>query len=182
MSCGVVCSDSSIARASILSKTTMCKFFGKGKCTKGRSCPYAHGVDDLRHRPDLGRTKMCRRFIKYLYCNDPDCRFAHSFQELRTITHEGVAPSDSDASQNGLDIRVDVFNTDPGIVDYQLSFDPSNDSQQTSTSVGSIDGDGSDDTVALDIPWTRLASLGQRHHNYASTLSDRMASDVQRFQ
>eukprot|EP00928_Gymnodinium_smaydae_P001757 TRINITY_DN10630_c0_g2_i1.p1 TRINITY_DN10630_c0_g2~~TRINITY_DN10630_c0_g2_i1.p1 ORF type:complete len:173 (+),score=23.96 TRINITY_DN10630_c0_g2_i1:55-573(+) len=172
MSCGVVWSDSELAPASILLKLNICKFFGKGKCTKGSACPYAHGVDELRQRPDFSRTKMCHRFIKFTYCHDAGCRFAHSFQERRTLTREEVAPSTSDAFQN----------VNPGVVNYQLSFDPMKDSQQTSTSFGHIDGDGSDDAVVLDIPWTRLASLGQRHHENASTLSDQMASDVHRFQ
>lgn len=32
-------------------KTTLCKFFMAGTCAKGLSCPFAHGVHDLAHKP-----------------------------------------------------------------------------------------------------------------------------------
>eukprot|EP00441_Pelagodinium_beii_P043547 CAMPEP_0197631278 /NCGR_PEP_ID=MMETSP1338-20131121/8497_1 /TAXON_ID=43686 ORGANISM="Pelagodinium beii, Strain RCC1491" /NCGR_SAMPLE_ID=MMETSP1338 /ASSEMBLY_ACC=CAM_ASM_000754 /LENGTH=189 /DNA_ID=CAMNT_0043202695 /DNA_START=67 /DNA_END=636 /DNA_ORIENTATION=- len=66
-----------------LSKTSMCMFFGKGKCAKGMDCVWAHDTSELRAAPDLRQTRLCRKFRKGC-CDDPTCRFAHGKEELRS--------------------------------------------------------------------------------------------------
>eukprot|EP00931_Biecheleriopsis_adriatica_P094520 TRINITY_DN6815_c0_g1_i2.p1 TRINITY_DN6815_c0_g1~~TRINITY_DN6815_c0_g1_i2.p1 ORF type:complete len:191 (-),score=44.44 TRINITY_DN6815_c0_g1_i2:205-777(-) len=69
----------------LFKKTAMCKFHAEGKCLRGESCSFAHGLEDVRAAPDLRCTRMCRAFKKLGVCTDPSCRFAHSKKELRAL-------------------------------------------------------------------------------------------------
>jgi len=66
-------------------KTKMCKFEILGMCNKGRSCPFAHGAEELHALPDLRFTKVCKTLIARGVCEDPDCTYAHNRDELRTM-------------------------------------------------------------------------------------------------
>jgi len=66
-----------------LFKTELCKFFTSGRCELGNECPYAHGVDDVRRKPDLTQTSMCKVLLKTGNCKDDTCRFAHTDEEVR---------------------------------------------------------------------------------------------------
>lgn len=66
------------------SKTKLCKFELMGMCTKGTSCPFAHGQTDMRPLPDLRCTKLCASVLQTGQCTRADCTFAHSKEELRT--------------------------------------------------------------------------------------------------
>eukprot|EP00929_Paragymnodinium_shiwhaense_P004231 TRINITY_DN10500_c0_g1_i1.p1 TRINITY_DN10500_c0_g1~~TRINITY_DN10500_c0_g1_i1.p1 ORF type:complete len:523 (-),score=77.46 TRINITY_DN10500_c0_g1_i1:282-1850(-) len=69
-----------------LLKTEMCKFFLAGRCGKGSKCAFAHGLTEIREKPDLNRTSMCRTFLQSGCCDDPTCSFAHMESELRTTS------------------------------------------------------------------------------------------------
>jgi len=66
-------------------KTRLCRFYPK--CSKGKSCPFAHSKDELQAVPDLAKTKLCYNYFRRK-CNDSNCKFAHGYQELRAT--EGV--------------------------------------------------------------------------------------------
>mmetsp|Transcript_134247 Transcript_134247/g.233288 ORF Transcript_134247/g.233288 Transcript_134247/m.233288 type:complete len:360 (+) Transcript_134247:112-1191(+) len=65
-------------------KTKMCKFDAIGRCKKGRECPFAHAVTELRPVPDLRCTKLCKALVLNGTCADPTCGYAHSKEELRS--------------------------------------------------------------------------------------------------
>lgn len=69
---------------SAFQRTKMCVHFLKGRCRAGVECPWAHGADELRGRPDLRKTRLCELFIKGKCPLDSEqCVFAHSREELR---------------------------------------------------------------------------------------------------
>jgi len=63
-------------------KTRPCRFFPN--CQKGTSCPFAHGLNDMRAPPDFSKTKLCLAW-RGGKCGKPAsaCRFAHGLAELR---------------------------------------------------------------------------------------------------
>jgi len=66
-----------------LAKTELCKFFMWNDCNKGERCMFAHGLDQLKAKPDLSRTSMCQDFLQTGNCTNPNCSFAHSEKTLR---------------------------------------------------------------------------------------------------
>merc|ERR1740138_585772 len=42
-------------------KTILCRFSETG-CRAGAKCPFAHGSEELRRRPDLTKTSLCQAF------------------------------------------------------------------------------------------------------------------------
>ncbi|CEM37642.1 unnamed protein product [Vitrella brassicaformis CCMP3155] len=64
-----------------LRKTRLCKWHQAGRCTWGAQCRFAHGLGELRQRPDLSRTSLCPDLQN---CRNPFCTFAHSKDALRT--------------------------------------------------------------------------------------------------
>ena len=63
-------------------KTEICKFWQEsGTCEYGDDCSFAHGRDELKHKPDLHKnykTKQCKKFFKDLYCPyGSRCQFLH---------------------------------------------------------------------------------------------------------
>jgi len=66
------------------SKTKLCKFEVLGLCTKGNSCPFAHGQDEMKSLPDLHCTKLCAAMLQTGKCSKEKCTFAHSKAELRS--------------------------------------------------------------------------------------------------
>lgn len=78
--------EDSFDRATLFTKTKMCKFHLLGLCAKGSNCMYAHDASDLNNLPDLFRTKLCKFLITTGQCHDPDCKYAHNKDELRSTS------------------------------------------------------------------------------------------------
>ena len=65
-------------------KTRLCKFFAMGACTRGSSCAFAHGSDQLRDQPNFSKTRLCADFVERGRCSRGEaCTFAHGKHELR---------------------------------------------------------------------------------------------------
>lgn len=76
----------SAEECSILDKTKMCKFYGKGKCCRGKSCTFAHTAEQLQPRPNFLRTQLCFKYARAGSCwLGSSCKFAHSCEEIRPI-------------------------------------------------------------------------------------------------
>lgn len=74
---------------SLFDKTRMCRFFLKGRCSRGERCTFAHSRTQLQPQPDFYKTQFCMDFIKRGDCRvGRECRFAHTDEELRPF---GVA-------------------------------------------------------------------------------------------
>lgn len=67
-------------------KTSMCTFWLRNSCSRGRNCRYAHGDEDIKPMPDLSSTSMCKVFVATGVCENAECHFAHSVSKLRTTT------------------------------------------------------------------------------------------------
>lgn len=72
-------------------KFTFCKYFFRGKCTRGSTCTFAHGVEELRERPQLSKTRICEKWRQGAceHINPENCRFAHGKDDLR-IAKPGI--------------------------------------------------------------------------------------------
>jgi len=67
-------------------QTELCAFFAEGKCTRGNRCTFAHGIAQLRPRPDLYKTRLCSSWALLQRCPyGESCTHAHGEEELRTI-------------------------------------------------------------------------------------------------
>mmetsp|Transcript_52006 Transcript_52006/g.96265 ORF Transcript_52006/g.96265 Transcript_52006/m.96265 type:complete len:221 (-) Transcript_52006:191-853(-) len=67
-----------------MKKTTLCRYYAKGKCALGAECNFAHSLDELQRAPDLSKTRLCEAWLagqcpleSYL------CPFAHGKQDRR---------------------------------------------------------------------------------------------------
>jgi len=77
-------SDRDAKRLAAHKQTRLCKFFAVGACTKGSTCPFAHGTSHLREQPDFSKTRLCTDFVELGHCAQGDsCKFAHGKQDLR---------------------------------------------------------------------------------------------------
>ena len=80
----VLTDDKDAKRLEVHKKTRLCKFFAVGACTRGSSCAFAHGSDQLRDQPDFSKTRLCADFVEMGRCvAGQACKFAHSKSELR---------------------------------------------------------------------------------------------------
>lgn len=89
-------------------KTELCRYYEPGqqglRCGKGLGCPFAHGPQELRSRPDLTKTSLCQLFRKGKCRKGEMCPFAHGAKELRTretpqlLTDLGLESDDVEAS------------------------------------------------------------------------------------
>merc|ERR1719428_1239611 len=69
----------------VLTKTKICDFYLAGKCRYGKSCTFAHSVNDLQLQPNLAKTKLCNEFRSERGCPlGNSCPFAHGQTELRS--------------------------------------------------------------------------------------------------
>ena len=64
------------------SKTKLCSFHLRGKCTHGAHCLYAHDVSELKSPPDLTKTRLCPMLRKGM-CMKKQCTYAHTREDLR---------------------------------------------------------------------------------------------------
>ena len=64
----------------IFHKTSLCRFYGHGACSRGDGCGFAHGVKELQPKLDLSRTRWCDEGEN---CTRQRCQFAHSWSEFR---------------------------------------------------------------------------------------------------
>lgn len=68
----------------VYEKTQLCKFYRRGRCTKGTLCGFAHGREDLHSPPDFFKTVLCHAYTRLGICKTgAECSFAHDSSELR---------------------------------------------------------------------------------------------------
>jgi len=65
------------------SRTKLCKFNLLGICTRGASCMFAHGTNDLEEQPDYSKTRLCTDFTFGKCTNGDNCMFAHGKYDLK---------------------------------------------------------------------------------------------------
>jgi len=66
-------------------KTKVCSLNNLNICKKGKACPFAHSMDELRDKPNLYKTKLCDAFLATGNCSRGEqCTFAHGESELRS--------------------------------------------------------------------------------------------------
>jgi len=65
-------------------KTKLCSLNNLSICKKGKACPFAHNVDEVRDKPNLYKTKLCDAFLVGECNRGEDCCFAHGETELRS--------------------------------------------------------------------------------------------------
>ncbi|KAI4376966.1 hypothetical protein MLD38_014666 [Melastoma candidum] len=70
---------------------TACPDFRKGRCEKGDSCEFAHGVFECWLHPDRYRTQPCKDGLN---CRRRVCFFAHTPEQLRLVSPRGVNTCD----------------------------------------------------------------------------------------
>eukprot|EP00439_Symbiodinium_sp_Y106_P083871 s549_g24.t1 len=104
-------SRSRVEKRQPVKQTELCAFFSQGKCTRGRRCTFAHGIAELRRRPDLYKTKLCASYSLWKQCPyGEDCTHAHGQEELRSV-ESGAVFSDSK----------ETFSTESVVCDSELS-------------------------------------------------------------
>lgn len=58
--------------------TSICRFFQRGLCSKGRQCTFAHSEEELAEKPDLTRTALCKkRLAGECALSQIECYIAH---------------------------------------------------------------------------------------------------------
>ena len=83
-------------------RTRLCKFFAVGACTRGESCAFAHGSDQLRQQPDFSKTRLCADFVELGRCTlGRKCKFAHGKRELRPGSAAKIGRPGKDAIEGG---------------------------------------------------------------------------------
>ena len=96
----------------IFKKTKLCDFYhGKvidhGKvmaCLRGDGCAFAHGLLEMKSRPDLSKTKFCLSLFKTGRCAESEaCPYAHSKKELRVVVE--TTPASKPTLHGAGDIR-----------------------------------------------------------------------------
>ena len=77
---------SGVEKRKPVKQTELCAFFSRGRCIRGNRCNFAHGIAELRPRPDLYKTKLCSSYS--LWQQRPygeACTHAHGQEELRSV-------------------------------------------------------------------------------------------------
>ncbi|CAE7805125.1 rpl-38 [Symbiodinium microadriaticum] len=92
----------------------------EGRCTRGSRCTFAHGIAELRQRPDLYKTKLCASYSLWKQCPyGEDCTHAHGQEELRSVDESVGVFSDSEMQR--LEDSKETFSTASGVCDSELS-------------------------------------------------------------
>ena len=84
------------------------------KCTRGRSCSYAHSKEEELYHPDIYKTRIC---TTYPNCKRFFCPFAHEKTELRHVSGQREEPEDPRCRRCGQ-------NPAPTMVDAGTSTEP----------------------------------------------------------
>lgn len=72
------------ASSRLFRKTLLCRFFSKGVCDRGSGCQFAHGIGELKSKPDLKKTSLCLLWARGVCPHDAkDCAWAHGASELQ---------------------------------------------------------------------------------------------------
>ncbi|CAE7756810.1 ZFP36 [Symbiodinium pilosum] len=84
-----------------LYKTSLCKFFEEGSCSKGSSCNYAHGQDELRESGQAPgfKTVRCKYYDQGTCKKGDDCSYAHGDGDLTRDKLEAAPPIDETQPQ-----------------------------------------------------------------------------------
>ena len=67
-------------------KKNLCSFYLKGNCTKGKSCTFAHGdndIQDIKKTHNNTKTKICTKWEKGTCTFGENCRFAHGDNDIQ---------------------------------------------------------------------------------------------------
>lgn len=65
-------------------RTSLCKFYFAGKCSRGEDCTFAHSKEQLLPLVDLRKGSLCFDFEFRGCCDNGDsCKFAHGKSDLR---------------------------------------------------------------------------------------------------
>lgn len=66
-------------------RTEFCRYNATAAgCRNAEACPFAHGNQEIQHRPDLTKTSMCRSWMAgECRKSASECPFAHGRNELR---------------------------------------------------------------------------------------------------
>jgi len=67
-------------------KTELCRNWASGHCEFGPACTFAHGLRELREKPESGfsRSKKCKQFLKTGICsNKATCTLDHGVERQR---------------------------------------------------------------------------------------------------
>mmetsp|Transcript_51261 Transcript_51261/g.122885 ORF Transcript_51261/g.122885 Transcript_51261/m.122885 type:complete len:204 (+) Transcript_51261:83-694(+) len=113
-------SRSRVEKRQPVKQTQLCAFFSQGRCTRGSRCTFAHGIAELRQRPDLYKTKLCASYSLWKQCPyGEDCTHAHGQEELRSVDESVGVFSDSEMQR--LEDSKETFSTASGVCDSELS-------------------------------------------------------------
>lgn len=65
-------------------KTVLCNFFIDGKCSKGDTCKFAHGMGEVQPMPNLKKTSLCVPYLNHRCARSKsECPYAHGHADLR---------------------------------------------------------------------------------------------------
>lgn len=71
-----------LSAAACLSQTQLCRHWEAGSCSRGTSCSFAHGREELRANP-LHKTQLCQFWEAGLCAHGDACRYAHGLREQK---------------------------------------------------------------------------------------------------
>ncbi|CAK0850094.1 unnamed protein product, partial [Prorocentrum cordatum] len=92
-----------LAAKSLFKKTTLCRFYSlRGGCERGSACPFAHGKEEMRSKPDLTKTSLCKLWAKGRCPFESwQCPWAHGAHELQRVRSEACELDPGDAALAG---------------------------------------------------------------------------------
>eukprot|EP00930_Biecheleria_cincta_P000500 TRINITY_DN10109_c0_g1_i1.p1 TRINITY_DN10109_c0_g1~~TRINITY_DN10109_c0_g1_i1.p1 ORF type:complete len:243 (-),score=38.47 TRINITY_DN10109_c0_g1_i1:82-810(-) len=79
--------------------TELCRFHLAGACSRGNACNFAHGVVELKAKPNFEKTRLCSMWVHAGSCKmGSACSFAHSKEEMRQVAAEKRVTADKHRS------------------------------------------------------------------------------------
>ncbi|CAK0790201.1 unnamed protein product [Prorocentrum cordatum] len=96
-------SSQDLAARSLFKKTTLCRFYTLRRgCERGSSCPFAHGEEEVRSKPDLTKTSLCKLWAQGRCPHESwQCPWAHGACELQRVRLEARKPDPGDVALTG---------------------------------------------------------------------------------
>jgi hypothetical protein len=76
-------------------KTRFCKHFARGFCRYEDTCAYAHGLQELKSRPNLVKTKICINRLAGACSDGSACKYAHDRSEVRSTCSDQTSANGS---------------------------------------------------------------------------------------